>query len=235
MLPSINGIMSPLHNVVIQSRHQANQAAKRKRLSPDQYNKHQHYRTVKPNSYSFSDPPGDKSFSVNRISVRQVKRSFDLSETINDQQLNEAKRRILELEMAAEAMTLRLQDMQEVNKRLLNDKLASTAGESQTMFQQLLLTDLNGVVDNLKFEYGTLREQNEELRKRLDIANKEKKSLALKVRRYKQLLAEKANTTHDVWLNGMNTSDALGHRSSIMSDKFTPSRSEIGYSIVKSR
>lgn len=207
MMPSINGIMSPLHNVIIKTRQKTQPVSKRGFLSPDPISKQ--YRSIKLNSYTFTDPPTDRSFAVNKTAQqRRTRMSYDFDQAIGDQLLTEARRRITELELTIEAMSLRLQEMRDVNKRLLSEKLTASAGESQTMFQQLLLTDMDGVVDNLRYEYGTLREQNEEMRRRLEATTKDKKTLLTQVKRYKQLLAEKVALPVEPWLDTLLSNDA---------------------------
>jgi hypothetical protein len=207
MLPSINGVLSPLSNVTIQTR-QHPALAQRKHLSPEPPTRKQ-YKSLKPNSFTFIDPPLDRSYAVSKVSHQRIRKSYDFDQLSLDQQYSDSKRRIIELELTVESLTGQVQEMREVNKKLLTEKLSFTAGESQTMFQQLLLTDLNRVVDKAKQENASLREQNEELRRRVEILVRDKKNLSMQVKRYKSLIADKATQPQESsYLETTLTSDA---------------------------
>jgi predicted RNase H-like nuclease (RuvC/YqgF family) len=205
------GSISPLHNVILQSRHQV------RSLGPHKHSpKRRTYSTVKPSSFSFIEPA--RSFVVKSKPTHSPVKSLDFI-TLEADSLVDAKKRIRELEAAVDALSVKLEEMREVNKKLLTDKLSVTAGESQSMFQQLLLTDLHGTVDTLTTEYLTLREQNEELKKRVDVLTKDKKTLLTQTRRYKHILAEKLSSEH--WMQKSQASDTASQRMSVTS---SPSR-----------
>jgi hypothetical protein len=190
MLPSINGVLFPLSNTTMQTR-QHHSLTQRKNLSPEPPTGKQ-YKSLKPSSFAFLNPPLDRSYSQTKASHQRIRRHYDFDQLTLEQQYSDSKRKITELELTVESLTVQVQEMREVNKKLLTEKLSFTAGESQTMFQQLLLTDLDGVVDKAKQDNASLREQNEELRRRVEILAKDKKNLSMQVQRYKSLIADKA-------------------------------------------
>jgi chromosome segregation ATPase len=171
------------------------------------------YRSIKPNFLNLSEPSTEQPSSTDRRS-KGTRRSIDLD---SEHQLSEAKKLIAELEATVASLKLKLEQMMDINKKLLSEKISASAGESQSMFQQLLLTDLNGEVDHLKSDYSSLREQNEELRQRLEPMIKDKQSLVRQVRRYKDMLADRQTQEH--WLEPAATAEALGPRQITLNDK----------------
>jgi hypothetical protein len=209
------GSLSPLHNVLIQSRHEVVSLGPHKYSSP----KRKAYTNVKPSSFSFIEPASTRSFVVKSMATHTPVKSLDFI-TLEADSLTNANRRIRELEAAVDVLSGKLEEMRAINKKLLTDKLSVTAGESQSMFQQLLLSDLHSTVDTLKTEYLTLREQNEELKQRVDGLTKDKKTLMTQTRRYKHVLAEKLST--EPWMHKSQASDSPSQRMSVMT--FSPSR-----------